>query len=124
MDFIDIALWVAQGLLAFAMIASGGMKAVTPREKLMERMKWVVRFPVWAPRAIGIAEILGGIGLIAPWATGILPILTPIAAMCLVILMVGAVKAHFDDGEASHSAVPAVLAALGLGIAFGRAFTG
>ena len=71
MDYSDIGLWIVQGLLAFAMIASGGMKAATPREKLMARMAWVAGFPTWAPVAIGAAEVAGGLGMILPWASGI-----------------------------------------------------
>ena len=75
MDFVDIGLWVCQALLALGMAGAGAMKAATPREKLMGQMKWVARFPSWAPRAIGIAEVAGAVGIILPWATGILPIL-------------------------------------------------
>ena len=121
MGYADIGLWVCQALLALAMAGAGGMKAMTPREKLMGQMKWVTRFPVWAPRAIGIAEVAGAVGIVLPWATDILPVLTPIAALCLFVLMAGGVKAHFDDGEASHGVVPAVLGLLAVVIAVGRA---
>ena len=121
MDYADIGLWVCQALLALAMAGAGGMKAATPREKLMGQMKWVSRFPVWAPRAIGIAEVAGAIGIVLPWATGILPVLTPIAAVCLFVLMAGGVKAHIDDHEASHGITPAILGLLAIAIAVGRA---
>lgn len=120
MDYADIGLWISQTLLALGMAGAGGMKAISPREKLLPQMKWVGRFPVWAPRVIGIAEVAGAIGLVVPWASGILPVLTPVAAACLLILMVGAVKVHVDDGEASHGIAPAVLGALALVIAVGR----
>ena len=121
MDFVDIGLWVCQALLALGMAGAGAMKAATPREKLMGQMKWVARFPSWAPRAIGIAEVAGAVGIILPWATGIVPILTPIAAVCVFVLMVGAVKAHIDDHEASHGIAPAILGLLAVAIAVGRA---
>jgi hypothetical protein len=103
------------------MAGAGGMKAMSPREKLLPQMKWVARFPVWAPRAIGLAEVAGAIGLVVPWASGIVPVLTPVAAACLLVLMVGAVKVHVDDGEALHGIAPAVLGALALVVAVGRA---
>ena len=122
-DCFDMSLWVAQGLLALAMFGSGTLKTITAREKLMVQMKWVRRFPEWAPRSIGIAEVAGALGIILPWATDILPILTPIAAACLLVLMVGAVKAHVDDDEVTHGIVPAVLGLLALFIATGRYVT-
>jgi len=121
MDYVDIGLWIGQTLLALGMAGAGGMKAMSPREKLLPQMKWVARFPVWAPRAIGLAEVAGAIGLVVPWASGIVPVLTPVSAACLLVLMVGAVKVHVDDGEALHGIAPAVLGALALVVAVGRA---
>ncbi|MFM7197324.1 MAG: DoxX family protein [Chloroflexota bacterium] len=121
MDYVDIGLWIGQTLLALGMAGAGGMKAMSPREKLLPQMKWVARFPVWAPRAIGLAEVAGAIGLVVPWASGIVPVLTPVAAACLLVLMVGAVKVHVDDDEALHGIAPAVLGALALVVAVGRA---
>ncbi len=120
MDYSDIGLWVVQGLLAFAMIASGGMKAATPREKLMTRMAWVAGFPTWAPVAIGAAEVAGGIGLILPWLTGIVPVLTPVAGACLAILMVGAVKVHADHSDLKGGIPAGVLGLLCIIVAVGR----
>ena len=50
-------------------------------------------------RLIGIAEVLGAIGLIAPVLTGILPILTPIAALGLALIQLLAIFAHRRHGE-------------------------
>ena len=120
MDYSDIGLWVVQGLLAFAMIASGGMKAATPREKLMTRMAWVAGFPTWAPVAIGASEVAGGTGLILPWVTGIVPVLTPVAGACLAILMVGAVKVHADHTDLKGGIPAGVLGLLCIIVAVGR----
>jgi hypothetical protein len=115
---MQIALWVASGLLAFAMLAAGGFKLATPRVKLMEKLKWARTWSDRNVKLLGLAEVLGGIGLIVPWVTGFLPILTPIAAVCLVVLMVGAVKTHVDLKEPPFA--PAILALLGIFIALGR----
>ena len=120
MDYSDIGLWIVQGLLAFAMIASGGIKAATRREKLMTRMAWVAGFPTWAPVAIGAAEVAGGIGLILPWGTGIVPVLTPVAGACLAILLVGAVKVHADHSDLKGGIPAGVLGLLGIIVAVGR----
>ncbi|MFO0563127.1 MAG: DoxX family protein [Polyangiales bacterium] len=115
---MNIALWIASGLLAFAMIGAGGFKLATPRVELMKKMKWAETWTDGRVKLLGLAEVLGAIGLIVPYATGILPILTPIAAICCTVLMLGAVKTHVDLKEPFAPA--AVLAAVGVFIALGR----
>jgi uncharacterized membrane protein len=115
---MNIALWIAQGLLAFAMLAAGALKVVTPRAKLAEKMKWPARWTDTNVKLLGLAEVLGGVGLVVPWATAILPILTPVAAVCLLIIMAGAVKTHLDQKESP--APPIVLGALCVFVALGR----
>jgi hypothetical protein len=115
---VNLALWIIQGLLALIMVAAGGFKVGTPRVKLAERLHWAKTWTDGRVKLLGLAEVLGGIGLIAPDATGILPILTPIAAICLAILMVGAVKVHLGQKESpAPAAIPLLLAVL---IAVGR----
>jgi hypothetical protein len=115
---MQIALWIASGLLAFAMLGAGGFKLVTPRTKLMEKMKWAATWSDGNVKLLGLAEVLGAVGLIVPQLTGILPVLTPIAALCIVVLMIGAVKTHIDLKEPAAPA--AILALLGVFIALGR----
>jgi urea transporter len=115
---MQTALWIASGLLALAMLGAGALKLVTPRVKLMDKMKWAQTWTDANVKLLGLAEVLGAIGLIVPQATGIAPILTPIAAVCLVVLMIGAVKTHLDLKE--PAAPPAVLALLGVFVALGR----
>jgi len=115
---MQIALWIASGLLAFAMVGAGGFKLATPRAKLMQKMKWAKTWSDGNVKLLGAAEVLGAIGLIVPQVTGIQPILTPIAAICLVVLMIGAVKTHLELGE--PPVAPAILALLGVFVALGR----
>lgn len=115
---MNLALWIAQGLLALAMLAAGGLKVSTPRAKLLEKMKWAASWSDARFRLLGVAEVLGAVGLVVPWLAGIAPFLTPVAALCVLVLMVGAVKTHADLKE--PVVAPAVLAALGLFIALGR----
>jgi hypothetical protein len=116
---MNIALWVLQGLLAFIMLAAGGMKVASPKAKLTAnpRMAWANDFSETQIKLIGLAEVLGGIGLIVPWATHILPILTPTAAACLAVIMLGAAATHIKRKEPP---APAVLALLCVGVAVGR----
>lgn len=115
---MNIALWIAQGLLAFAMLGAGAMKVATPHAKLAVKMKWAVTWPAGRVKLLGVAEVLGAIGLVVPWLTGILPILTPVSACCLFVLMAGGVKTHLDLEE--PAVPPAVLAALCVFVALGR----
>jgi hypothetical protein len=90
-----IALWIVNIVLALLFLAAGGMKALAPTPRLRERgMTWTDDFSTRAVTLIGIAEVIGAVGLIVPLATGILPLLTPIAAVCLAVLMGGAIGVH------------------------------
>jgi hypothetical protein len=115
---MNLVLWIVQGLLAFAMGAAGALKVVAPRVKLAEKMKWAATWTDGRFKLLGLAEVLGAVGLVVPWTTGILPVLTPVAALCLLVLMLGAVKVHLDRKESF--APPAVLAALAVFVAIGR----
>jgi hypothetical protein len=64
---------------------------------------------------LGVAEVLGGIGLVAPMATGIAPYLTRVAAVCLATLMGGAVATHAVRREPAAAAT--VLAMLTIVVA-------
>ena len=118
---MNIALWVIAGLLAAAMLAAGSMKALKPKDELRAKgMNYVDDFSDGAIKAIGIAEVLGAIGLILPPAISVAPILAPIAAIALAALMIGAVTVHMRRGE-SKEAVPAlVLGLLAIIVAWGR----
>ena len=83
---MNVALWIAQALLAVIFLFAGGMKLVMPIEELTAQMP----MPGLLVRLIGVVEVLGGLGVILPWLTGIRPGLTPLAAAGLVIIMIGA----------------------------------
>ncbi len=117
---MNVTLWVLQGLCAFAFVAAGALKLFTPKEKLEVKMHWAKTWPEGRIKLLGLAEVLGAIGLIAPWATGLLPVLTPVAAIALVPLMVGAAATHAKLKE--PVVAPVVLAVLCVVIAAGRLF--
>lgn len=117
---MDTALWIVQGLLAVAFLMAGVMKTFQPKEKLTERMEWMEDVPQGQIRAIGVLEILGAIGLILPAVTGILPWLTPLAALGLALTMVVAGWVHFRRKEYSSIVVNVVLLLLSLFVAYGR----
>ncbi len=117
---MNIALWIVQGLLAAAFLMAGFMKASQPKDKLAEKMAWVNDFTASQVRNIGIVEVLGAIGLILPAVTGILPILTPLAAVGLGITMIGAAKTHLRRGENQMIMPNIVLLLLSVFVAYGR----
>src|SRR5436190_20723758 len=99
---MSIALWTVQGLLAAAFLVSGATKLSQPKEKLLQNMAWVEDFSQRAERLIGALEVLGAFGVILPALTGILPWLTPLAALGLVLTMVGAALTHLGRGVRPH----------------------
>jgi hypothetical protein len=121
---MNIALWILQGFLAVSMLGSGGMKFAKSKAKLVSdfKMGWAADFSEMQIRLIASAEVVGAIGLIVPWATGIAPVLTSVAAVCLAILMLGAVRIHLARKELF--APPLVIAVLCLVVAVGRSGNG
>jgi uncharacterized membrane protein YphA (DoxX/SURF4 family) len=119
-SIMNIALWIVQGLLALAFGMAGIMKLTQPKAKLVANMAWVEDFTQPTVRVIGALEFLGALGLILPWATGILPWLTPLAAAGLVLTMVGAMLTHVRRGEQKMLPINLVLLALALLVAYGR----
>lgn len=117
---MNIALWIVQVLLALAFLAAGSMKATQPIGTLKKRMSWVGHTTPTIVRVVGILEILGAIGLILPAVTGILPWLVPIAALGLVLTMLGAIIVHIGLKENTQSMAPLILLLLAAFIAFGR----
>jgi len=117
---MEIVFWVVQWVLAVAFVASGAMKALQPVSKLGEKMAWVSTVKPSTVKVIGIAEVLGGLGLILPVLTGIAPILVPIAAAALAVVMLLAVIKHFQMNDASGSAASIVLGVLSVVIAVVR----
>lgn len=116
---LSIVLWVVQVLLALLFVFAGGMKLVLPLEKLAGPPGSVV-LPGAFVRFIGVAELLGGLGLILPSLLRIKPGLTPLAAAGLVIIMIGAVGITLAGGMGLGALVPAVTGLLAGFVAYGR----
>ncbi len=115
---MNIVIWVVQILLALAFFAAGIMKVIRPKEKLAERMAWVNDFSPTIIKAIGAVEVLGAVGLILPALTGILPCLTPLAAVGLGVDMLGAMVTHLRLKESPVGNV--VLLVLAAFVVYGR----
>ena len=94
---MNMALWVVQGLLALLFLMAGSMKAFTPLASMRKKMTWANGFPAAFVRFLGVAELLGAIGLIAPAVTGIQSWLTVAAAVGFVVVMVSASSSILRD---------------------------
>lgn len=116
---MTLALWVVQILLALAFAWAGFGKVAQPVEKLRARWNWTKYVAPLVIRLVGSLEVLGALGLIVPKATGYLPWLTPVAAVGLVLTMIGAILTHVRLHEAKVVGVPAALLLLSLFIAVG-----
>ncbi len=119
---MSVALWIAAIVLALAMLGSGSMKLIRSREQLVAMgMAYAAHFPPGAIKAIGALEVLAAIGLILPAITGIAPVLVPLAATGVAIIMLGAVITHMRLREPFGQSVPAiVLLLLAIFVAWGR----
>ncbi len=117
---MHIALWIAQILLALAFGAAGIIKITQPHEKLTASMGWPGDFSPGFVRFIGVAELLGALGLILPAVTGIAPFLVPIAALGLAVGQIGAIAVHLRRKEPQVIIANVVLIALALFVAWGR----
>ena len=110
---MNIFLWISQGILALMYASAGGRKAFNPQS--MAGMKWSKFSGVGLVRFIGVMELLGTVGVILPMLTGILPWLTPIAAIGLALVQVLAIfTVHLPKGE--YKALPMNILLLGLAI--------
>ena len=110
-------MWAIQIFLAVAFGAAGALKLVRSKAQLTTNphMGWVHSVPEVQIKLLGVAEVLGAIGLVAPMATGIAPFLTRVAAVCLATLMGGAAATHTMRGESA--AVSTILAVLVIAVA-------
>ena len=95
---MNTTLWIVQGIIAGLFLWIGFMKSTFSREKLT-KMGMGADLSLGTIRFIGIAEILGATGLIVPKATGILPVLTPLAAAALSVVMILAAVYHYRKHE-------------------------
>ena len=109
-------------LLAATYAATGSSKLVASRERLLAvpGMGWVEDAPLPRVRLIGVLEIAGAIGIIVPWATGILPALTPLAAWGLAAVQVGGIWTHLRMGEREHLWLNILLLVAAVVVAIGR----
>ena len=118
---MNVVLWIIAALLTVAFLGSGAMKLLRTKEQLKAAgMGWTDDWPAGAIRAIGGLEVLAAIGLILPPALDIAPILAPLAATGLAVIMVGAILVHSRRRENPMVIANLVLLVLAVAVAWGR----
>jgi DoxX-like family len=127
---MSLALWISAGLLAVAFLVGGAIKLFVPKEKLAAAPSggWTGDASVGLVKTIGALEILAAVGLVLPATIDIAPVLVPLAAVGVVLLMVGAMITHLRRHEAMSAVVNLAYLALAAFVAWGRfgpeSFTG
>ena len=117
---MDIALRVAQVLLAVVFLVVGAAKAFRYEQFIARpNSEWARDLGPARVRVIGLLEIAGAVGLVLPVATGILPWLTPLAAACLAATMAGAAALNLRWGETRALPLNVVLGVLSALVAVG-----
>jgi uncharacterized membrane protein YphA (DoxX/SURF4 family) len=116
---MNIALWIAQGLLALMFLMAGSMKALQ-YEKAKASLAYVKEVPKGLITFIGVAEMLGAVGVVLPLLLGLPAILTPLAAGGLALVMLLAAGFHLKRGEHQAIVMNLVLGAVAAFVAYGR----
>ncbi|HZX05914.1 DoxX family protein, partial [Kribbella sp.] len=119
---MNLTAWIISGVLAALFLLSGAMKVPATKAALAAnpRMGWAAPSPIGLIKFIGIAEIAGALGLILPRALGLAAWLTPVAAVGLAVVMLGAIVTHARRAEYSSVAINVVLLALSVFVAVVR----
>ena len=112
-------LWTGQIALGVYFVAIGVMHFIIP-DGLPDQMSWMYDLSTGLHVVSGIAEILGGLGLILPAVTGIRTELVPLAAAGLALVMLGAIVYHISRSEFQNIFFNVVLIAVLGFIAYGR----
>lgn len=127
---MNLALWIAAGLLAAVALTGGITKTFVPKEKLAAAHGggWTGDASAGFVKTLGVLEILAAAGLILSAALDVAPILVPVTAVCWILLMVGAMITHGRRGESKLVLLNLAYLALAAFIAWGRfgpeSFTG
>jgi uncharacterized membrane protein YphA (DoxX/SURF4 family) len=116
---VNTTIWITQSLMAVLFVVHGIAMFNPPaavQESVVQKMGYGLPFL----KIIGTLEVLGGLGLILPSWTRIMPILSPLAALGLVIIMIGAAVSHARHGEDKQTVATSVVTVLVAFIAIGR----
>lgn len=117
---LRIGLWIAQVLIFFVFTSAGLVKLLTPIPQLAAMMPFAGEYSETFVRSVALVDLAGGIGILLPALTRILPRLTVLAALGCSVLQVFAFVFHISRGEAATTPLNLVLLALSLFVLWGR----
>jgi len=119
---MNILLWCLQGLLAVIMLMAGSFKLTKTKSELKQKnMEWVDSVSAGSVKLIGFSQLLISFGLILPQLLGILPWLTPLAALGLVLEMLGAIILHIRRRDPIQASMPSIIfVIIATFVAYGR----
>jgi hypothetical protein len=120
---MNLALWIIAGFLAAAYLVGGGGKLIMSKEKIASTgasARWVDDFGAGGVKVIGTFEVLGAVGLILPAVLDVAPVLVPLAALGLVLIMVGAVATRIRRLEFKFMMADLIYLVLAGFVAWGR----
>jgi DoxX-like family len=120
---MNVVLWILQVLLALLFVFAGGLKLWMPINALVQAQEAqpnaIVMSP-WFLKFIGLCELFGGFGLVLPAVFKRNYGLIPLAAVGLLIIMIGALVISFMQGGFTAAVVPLVTVLLLAFVAYGR----
>jgi hypothetical protein len=119
---MNVALWIAAGLLATVLVFSGSAKLFVPKKRLADVPLggWTADASDGFVKGLGVLELMAAVGLILPAALDIAPVLVPVAATGVVLLMIGAMVTHGRRHEPAGVALNVIYLAMAGFVAWGR----
>lgn len=126
---MNLALWIAAGMLALVALAGGLSKTFMPKEKLdAHPLSWTGGASAGFVKTLGVLELMAAAGLVLPAVIDIAPVMVPVTAVCWVLLMIGAMATHARLGQYRLILLNVAYLGLAVFIAWGRfgpeSFTG
>ncbi|GAA1998485.1 DoxX family protein [Catenulispora subtropica] len=119
---MNVALWIAAGLLAVVGLVGGALKVVTPKAKLaaMRGGEWTQGLSDGLIKGIGVLEVLAAFGFVLPRMLDIAPVMVPVTAVCWMALMVGATVTNQRVGQGKLAVATVMYLAIAAFVAVGR----
>lgn len=118
MEIMNLIIWGLQIGLAIIFLYFGTLKIVLPIDKIDKKVSWAHDYSHLKLQIFGVLEVLGSLGILIPWRLGVLPILTPMAAVGLSMVMAGAGMVHLKRDEVNMLLLNIVIIFLLAGIGF------
>lgn len=117
---MNTVLWIWQIFIAVVLVPIGGATVFGLLQKASAKRGQPMTVPDGILRFVGAAELAGAVGVVVPWATGVAPWLTPLAALGLVPIMVGASVINLRRGTPGPLVLSSLILVSAVLVAWGR----